>query len=202
MGKSQFHRKGIDPGLPKVRPWIELWYGDSSEDIEINEFSMPVPSYHTLKQKTGIDAFRDAFKGNETQLHGFLKLVAWHWLVDRKESTPIFEQEMYFPIEELAGNVKIRGSSFDITKPQMIEKGRNDVIATYGKIIRSDVFCTETSVEVGYTQPLSICMPLLDELAERVVWLPYPKGVSASTFDVENSVVREVFAYEFKLRPI
>jgi len=162
---------------------------------------MPIPSYNRLKQEAGIDTFRDAFRGNETQLHGFLKLVAWRWLVDNKKTTPIFEQEMYFPIDELVENVRIKGSSFDITKPQIIEKGRNDVIATHGKIIRADVFCSETSVEVGYTQPLSLCMPLLDGLAESVVWLPYPKGASVSTFNAETNVDGHVLAYEFKLKP-
>ncbi len=107
---------------------------------------------------------------------------------------------MYFAIDdEFTKQITIIGSSFDIRQSQLIERGRTDFDPSYGIIIRTDVFGGETTIEVGYTEPFNLCMPLLEGLAKTAIWLPFPKKVSEE-FDVKNiPEINLVTAYELKL---
>lgn len=192
------YRKGIDPGYESVRPWIDQWYGDSSElDIEIVTISIPHVGAESDIART--DKYRKAFRGNETPLHGVLKYAAYEWLSTNCSEEPVYEQKIYTPIDELTSLVTHIGT-FDPTVPQLIEKGRIDVWAGDGLVIMADVYCERCSVEVGYTQPFNLFTPMLDDLTDMAVWVPFPKGIKPNDYDPFSNLLKSVNAYKFAFK--
>lgn len=191
------YRKGIDPGIESVRPWIEQWYGDSSElDVELVQISIP---HIEPDGVASTDKYRKAFRGKETPLHGLLKYAAYEWLGVSCPEEPVYEQQIYTPIEELT-NLVTHVGTFDPTTPQLIDKGRTDVWAGDGLIIMADVYCGRCSVEVGYTQPFNLFTPMLDDLTDMAVWLPFPKGMSPSEYNPLSNLVESVNGYKFTFK--
>ena len=200
MARERYYRRGTDPGPSKVRNWIEKWYGDSG-DLQIGDFSISTPSPTDISKMKSSKTYQSAFQKNQSKLHSFLKFVAYNWLSTTSNSQPQYEQQMYLPIDELLQDVKVVGGTFDPCLPQLIEKGRRDVYAMFGVMMSVDVFCDRTSVEVGYTQPFNICMPLIEDLAEYVVWIHFPKAINATDFEPNQHEIGSVHAYKFSIIP-
>jgi hypothetical protein len=104
--------------------------------------------------------------------------------------------QMYFPIPELLRGVEFIGDTFDPSQAQVIEKGRRDVFCSHGDAIFVDVYVKGYSVEVGATQPYNLCMPLLQGLVEKAIWIPFPKDVERRAFDPMTSQLKALKAYE------
>ena len=198
MAKVRFHRTGRDPGLTGVRAWIDRWCDDTS-DLRIRELSIPCPDVTGTQSQKAARAYSTSFQRNETSLHSFLKFAAWAWLSSKigKHAKPEYETQMYLPMEDLLEGVKISGSTFDPRKPQVLKRGRRDVFAEFGSIISVDVYCSKHSVEVGFTQPFNLCMPLFQGIVHRSIWLPYPKNVLPKQFAPGS--LKTVVAYELEL---
>jgi len=198
MANTRFHRTGIDPGLNRVRAWIDRWCDDTS-NLRIRELSIPCPVVAGINDTKSAKAYSAASQRNETPLHSFLKFAAWVWLCSTigKDAKPQYETRMYLPMEELLEGVKISGSTFDPRKPQILRRGRQDVFAEFGSTISVDVYCKRHSVEVGFTQPFNLCMPLFTGIVSRSTWIPYPKSVAPEQF-IPGSL-KAVVAYELEL---
>jgi len=192
----QTYRKGIDPGIGSVRHWIDKWYGDSTE-IKIELLKIPVPGVAQGGAIHKSPQYIAAFRGNETPLHGMLKFAAYEWLRSQCNEIPLYEQTIYTPIEELTSRVRCINCTFDPTIPQLIEKGRIDVQAENGIIIVADLYCERCTLEVGYTQPFNLFTPMLDDLVDASIWLPFPKGITAKNFDPLVDLLGIVNAYKF-----
>lgn len=198
--KVRSYREGIDPGLQGTRKWLEQWYGDSS-DLLISEISLTCPNVQDVMTPVQRKSYKQAFQRNETPLHSYLKFAAWEWLNSRKNKgiKPDYEVQMYFPFEDLLEGVTFTGSTFDPSVAQLIAKGRQDVFADFGSIIFADVLCGRCSVEIGFTQPLNLCMPLLEDLVDKSIWIPFPKGIEPRQFDPLTYNLVKVAAYEIEL---
>lgn len=211
--QKEYYREGIDPGsVANVRAWLEQWYGNSS-DIRVakTKFIFPPP-----ERESGPN-FKSAFQGNQTPLHGYLKFVAYQKLYEDQKSLkyiskkagysnpqPEYEVGMYYPIEELLEGITEYSGAFDIFAPQVIEKGRADVCADFGEIRYVDVYCrillSSVSVEVGYTQPYNLLLPLLHGLVKTATWLPFPNKLDPRNFDLNDKIIRGATAYEISIK--
>jgi hypothetical protein len=70
-----YYRKGDDPGIKKVRPWIEKWYGDSS-GLRIDEQVLSVDSLVAQGEVSTTEQYLAAACKRQSSLHAFLKLIA------------------------------------------------------------------------------------------------------------------------------
>ena len=192
----QPYRKGIDPGIDSVRPWIDQWYGDSSE-IHIELLTIKVPQIDQGSLTCEHPKFSAAFRGKETPLHGMLKYAAYEWLCGHCAETPVYEQQIYSPIEDITSRVNYLNHTFDPTIPQLIAKGRSDVFAGDGMLLIADLYCERHTVEVGYTEPFNLFTPMLDDLADASIWIPFPRNVVAKEFKPADNSLSFVNAYKF-----
>lgn len=200
--KIRYHREGIDPGLSGVKEWVARWYEEPA-DFSIREFSIECPTRDQLKVLCNSKAYRAASQRNELPLHSYLKFLAWAYLREAKTGRrqPAYEMQMYFPIPELLKGVRFVGNTFDPSRAQVIEKGRRDVFCSYGDAICVDVYVKGLSVEVGATQPYNLCMPLLERLVEKAIWIPFPPAVEKRQFNPMTCPLKSVNAYEFTPSP-
>lgn len=200
--KIRYHRKGVDPGLAGVKEWIARWYEEPA-DFLIRDISIKCPRFTSMNDPSKSKAYKAASQRNESPLHSFLKFTAWTYLEAARSSKrkPQYEIEMYFPFPELMRGVRVSGTNFDPSRAQVIEKGRHDVFCEFGYSINVDVYAEGCSVEAGFTQPSNLCMPLLEGLVQKVLWLPYPKSVDPQGFDLMNSNLKSLIAYEIKASP-
>ena len=193
-----YYRKGDDPGSVGVRTWVDKWYGESS-DLRIDEISIPVKPFISSQPVSKSEEFLAAAHKKQSSLHAFLKLVAHNWLANTCEQLPVYEQEMYFVDKEAVQNVFFKGLDLDPKVSQLLPKGYKLFDATFGITIVADVYCSRRTVEVGSTQPFNLCMPLLESLAEKSIWVPFPRGIQKAAFDPDEVYLSEIVAYEFSL---
>ncbi|MEW8350660.1 MAG: hypothetical protein AB2689_21645 [Candidatus Thiodiazotropha taylori] len=211
--QKEYYREGVDPEkTANVRLWLEQWYGDSSA-IKISKTKFKFPA-STKERGT---PFKSAFQKNQSTLHGYLKFIVYYKLYEDQQSLryisnkagyshpkPEYEVRMYYPIEELLEEITQYSGTFDIFEPQVIEKGRTDVYAEYGEIKSVDVYCeilaSSISVEVGYTQPCNLLLPLLYGLVNTAIWVPFPRKLDPSNFDLKNKGIRTATAYEISFK--
>ena len=195
--KIRYHRKDSDPGLSGVKEWVARWYEEPS-DFSIREFSIKCPKPEQLKMLCKSKAYISASQRSELPLSSYLKLLAWIYLSAAKcgRGQPEYEVQMYFPTPELLRGVQFSGNTFDPSQAQVIEKGRQDVFCSHGDAIFVDVYVKGFSVEVGATQPYNLCMPLLERLVEKAIWIPFPKNVGRRESDPMTCQLKSVKAYE------
>ena len=136
-------------------------------------------------------------------MHSYLKFIAWTYLDGTKSGTrkPQYETQMYFPFPDLLEGVRLIGNTFDPSKAQVIAKGRQDVLGNYGDMINVDVYVDGCSAEAGYTQPYNLCMPLLERLVKKAMWLLFPKSIDPQGFNPIAHHLKSVVAYEIKASP-
>ncbi|EGG92794.1 hypothetical protein IMCC1989_6 [gamma proteobacterium IMCC1989] len=181
-------RLGKYQTLQKTSAWIEEWYGDISE-VVITEVSIPIPTKENIESYNKNQAHK-AKIGKQTPLHAFIKYVAHEWLSNFLPAgeTPRYETSIYLPIPELIElldqyNIKHMGNQFNIREAFVIPKTPEYFDASNGEIIIADVYCKNIIIEVGYTTPFNLCMPLVEGLVSKSIWLPFPKGLEPNNFN-------------------
>jgi hypothetical protein len=195
-----------DLGIQKVEAWLEDWLGPhtlvSLKRFEIDAGSLvaKTPSFVLSKK------YKDALTKNQSRVHGHLKYLARLWLETQPSEVsiggkPDYEVGMYFPdyVFLKRSNFKPSVGYFDFRKPQLLlPKGRRDVDASFGRTTYADVLGNCTSIEVGRTSPFNLCMPLLERLVSRSIWIPFPvKGFTARTDPLELNLAM-LSAYEIQ----
>jgi hypothetical protein len=195
---SPLKRIGIDPGIECVTRWISEWYGDMS-DLRISKICIP----NTIKSKDElhkIPKYKEACIGRQTAYHIFLKCLLFDWLqAASKRKSPTFEARMYFPDMDYINRINIRciGSKFNIRKSQILKNGDMDVIASYGDVIIVDILAHRRSIEIGFTKPFNLLMPLVEDLVDVVVWVPFPNNCSSGQGNDIDFSIANFTAYQF-----
>lgn len=196
MAKRYYAR--ADRGLAGTRQWIGSWYEHMDhlriEKIEIEPYDIPASALRPVRQQ------------NQSELHTYLKCVAWRWLLDASQHPDTINPEVkcYSPVEEWCLGRKIydeNGREIDIATPKVLPVGSDPFFPlSYGLVIRMDLHCSDKSVEIGGTEPFNLLLPLLDGHVEEAVWLPYPQGVEPKTFRLGQTQFDALNAYAISWR--
>lgn len=202
MGRS-YHRCGRELGTRETLAWLGKWYGDT-EDLLVKPFWMPCPDLRSLTvgERQGLSDLRT---DNQSQLHAFLKLAALQWLRRNSEHPDTISSEViyYFLDEDGCSGVRIldeHGREYDIRSPQILYDNLENFPLSYGHSMRADLHAFDITVEVGATEPFSLLMPLLERIADRAVWVPFPSRHDPSRFDLRRDRCSEAKAYSIRLR--
>lgn len=187
------YRKNQDPGLAKVRPWIERWIDDST-GVEIEAINIDILCSTKPGMKRDANLYRRASRGRQSDLHILLKFNLYLWLYMETGRRPSFERRLVYtdrnsPIERIVeiSNKKNPGQKRMHTLPLGYE--------TYEII--ADLHSADTSLEVGATRPFNLLLPLLENLVKTAIWVPFPKGYRGKLFNM--SQLKKVTGYRFTL---
>lgn len=205
--RGRAYRKSHASGATEVLKWIEKWWGETKE-LVVQEIRMECPDPDALHALKNDETYRAAFRNRkDSDLHSFLKYVAWRWL-DGTASVAMpcqgefirYEQRVYSPLDsalEKAGHiVDPLGYHFDPTMAQLLRRGDTSFIGDCGNIITVDVFGKGTNIEVGRTTPYNLLTPFNDILSNRTVWIPFPAKLQPKDFSITDFRFCSVIAYE------
>ena len=196
------YRTQHDLGLERTLQWLTDWNGD--EDFTVERLSVPVPEFGVLTPAEVAEL--DSHSSNrESELHSFLKFAAARWLKEnsRYPETVAAEVICYAPIKELCRGRKVfdgLGGVVDIRSPHILYDNSICFPLSSGVVIRLDLHSFDIAAEVGGTQPINLLMPLLEGLADKSLWLPYPASVRPSEFRRSSTSLSAVQGYVVRLR--
>lgn len=197
-------RKGIDNGFTATLNWLSDWYGEL-DDVTVNHIALPAITV-TAETVLNDHDYQAASVGKQPPLHVYLKYRVLKWCKEQHGAdSPKYEVKMYFPIGELIDlrkkyGLRSEGINFDVAKPQLLPKQKDDeydfMDCTNGEVIIVDVYSNRIVYEIGYTTPFNLITPMLEGLADRAVWIQFPKGVKPDIFDITNGNDTVFHGYE------
>lgn len=189
-----------DLGEAGTRKWLAEWLGDSRARVTVEQFELPCPPASSLGRRDRAH-LSQMNAGNQSELHSYLKFVTKRHL---EKITPgrrvVSEQGYYSPETEhwMVGfrdtqhiPVRLRGPrflrSYDLFSPK------------HGSVYRFDLFVQGTVAEIGGTHQSNLLQPLLDGMATRSFWIPYPNATDYRIFRSADSYIPTANGYEIKL---
>ncbi|MEO5706941.1 MAG: hypothetical protein ABIT10_10230 [Alteraurantiacibacter sp.] len=194
-------RQAQDLGTGGTRKWLTEWF-DAEEDLAIQRLPIACPRVAALsksdRQKLG--EFRS---GNQSELHAYLKLAAYKWLLKGGKFPHSVRSEVicYSPDPRRCEGRRCfdwDGTELDIHSPQIIPPDSAFPLS-YGDTIRADLLCEDISIEIGGTYPFNLLMPLIEGLTKRSLWLPYPDSANPRGVDCRK-VDDHIYGYVIQIR--
>jgi len=183
-------RKQRDPGTLRTHEWLAAWF-DAEAELRIDRILIPCPDLAKLRAKelARYERFRS---GNQSELHTYLKFAAFRWLETESKRPDTIRAEVicYWPDPRLCEGIRSfdsDGTEFDIRSPQVLPAGSIFPLS-FGDCVRVDLHASDISVEIGGTRPFNLLMPMLEGLADRALWIPYPDLASPRNFDSRRSM--------------
>jgi hypothetical protein len=179
----------VTSSINDVAKWLKKHYPDHSFAIKTTTIPLKDRPSQTVNQVELNLIYERAFKKGEKFQHGLLKWIGWNWLCERgkqisqegygkptqfRHGLCVYEQRLFFTpnpriFRYVAGGVRrftyVRSGKMRDDKVWLFERGDVRIVA--------DVFGYGISVECGVTKAESLALPLIHNVCEMTVWIPF-----------------------------
>ncbi|CAM3328439.1 hypothetical protein SPAN111604_15220 [Sphingomonas antarctica] len=198
MGKKL--RIARDLGEAGTLDWLSGWIGGERQTVRVRRIEMTCPATPLLDRRERQKLDKLSAK-NQSELHSYLKFAAKKWLETETPGRRVASEQGYYSPGLLSGMVDFRDAKdrrIRLTSPRFLS-GRSFFPCEYGEVFRFDLYVKGTVAEVGGTHQSNLLQPLLDGMADRSLWFPYPDTIDYRSFRSSEHLVTSAFGYEVRL---